>query len=278
MKKIRAFTLVEMLAAMAVLSVLMVLFAQVVGWTAKSWSSGKQMADNLGKARSALDVISRDLQMGIFRSDAGAFTDATGAAVPTAGPAPSNYCFYTARSGGTTRAVSLVNYHLVKGSGTESITLERQILPMSWSGNQIGFGSTGIPQMANITTGKSTELAAGVLAFRMYFINQDTSGFRSVASVYSNSATKKTVAIGVALVAVDEIAQKQLVATGKLDDLITALTWEMPTDLDKGLGASWQSRLDNFLKGSSSASYPEGIRTGIRVFETVVPISSSDTI
>lgn len=266
-----AFTLIELLVAIAVLAVLLIFFTQIVAWVGKSWIQGKQLADNLGKGRAAMDLITRDLQNGLFRPDLGAFALENGSPSPQS----SNYCFFVARGGGGTRAVSLVNYRIGANA-----TLQRQVLPVSLDNSApetITFvTSNTIPEMAAINSAdaSSADLVGGVVAFQMYFINSWKDGHRSVDHFYTNSADVSTRAVGVAITVVDEPTQKRLAELGKFQELVSA--WSSPpTTLDHGLGAYWKQVKDNFLAGTASANMP-GVRTGIQVFESVVvlPVES----
>ncbi|HSI87023.1 MAG: PilW family protein [Candidatus Methylacidiphilales bacterium] len=266
MKTKKAFTLVEMLVSLTIMSMMSLLFVQIISSVESTWAKGRQLANNMGKGRLALDIISRDLQTGVFRPDLGAFAMQNG----TPSPQSLNFCFFTSRSADSDRALSLVNYRL-----SSNAVLLRESMPVSWNNGsplKITFGTNSIPQMATIATdGSATDLATGVLAFRMYFVNTRADGLgRTISLNYVNTSTLQTKAVGVAIVVVDEQTRKALESQSKLSALLAA-GWEPPADLNRGLAKHWQAVLDNFLL--SNPGLPSGIRSGVRVFECVVPVS-----
>ena len=62
----RAFTLVELLAAMAVLSVLVMLLAQIFNETSKGYLSAKRNVDINTEANAALKLMGRELSQAVF--------------------------------------------------------------------------------------------------------------------------------------------------------------------------------------------------------------------
>lgn len=65
----RAFTLVELLAAMAILVVMMFLLFRFISGAQQAWSAANASQEIHEKARIALDLITRDLQSAVARSD-----------------------------------------------------------------------------------------------------------------------------------------------------------------------------------------------------------------
>lgn len=268
------FTLVELLVSMAIMITVLLLFARIITWVTDGWARGNQLADNLGKGRAAIDLITRDLQMGVFRPDLGAFTTQTGSASTTG----SNYCFFVARNGGGDRPLTLVNYY-VDGNAT----LERQVAPVSWANPAanpcITFGTNSIPQVAALASGSNTsELVTGVIAFQMYFVNSGSSGATSTYSTtFSNTAAQRTQGVGVAMILVDDKTQALLVALGKFQSLLQA-GWGPPPDLNAshGLAQYWNQKVTGFFQNSGSG-YPAMARSGIHVFESVVLLQTTGT-
>lgn len=74
----RAFTLVELLASMAVLSVLMVILAQVLSDTQRSWGRAKARTEEFREARSAFDGIAARLTQATLNSYWGYKLDGNG--------------------------------------------------------------------------------------------------------------------------------------------------------------------------------------------------------
>lgn len=56
-----AFTLVEVLIALAILSVVVVLLNSVLGGVARAWTAGEQQADQFATGRAALELMAREL-------------------------------------------------------------------------------------------------------------------------------------------------------------------------------------------------------------------------
>jgi hypothetical protein len=70
-------------------------------------------------------------------------------------------------------------------------------------------------------------------------------------------------------VVIDERAQRVLQSQGKLDTVLNDSRWAPPTDLSKGLRGYWKKQVDNFVAGSG---VPNEVRTGLHVFESVIPL------
>lgn len=265
LRRRRGFSILELLVAFSVVAVLTLLLSQVVSWVSQSWTRGQQLKNNLGKGRVAMDLITRDLKLGVFRPDLGAFVDAGGAPSPHGG----DYCFFAALTTDGQRGLSLVNFRR-----EDDGTLIRQALPVGWDPAQppsITFGATRIPEMDRIdSAGTSAELANGVLAFRMYFVNVSADGAtRTVEATYANDAAKRSEAIGIGMVVMDERAQRLLENQGKLNTVLNDPRWTPPSDLSKGLRGYWKQQADSFLAG---ADVPNEVRTGLHVFESVIPL------
>ncbi|GAT32190.1 Verru_Chthon cassette protein C [Terrimicrobium sacchariphilum] len=266
--RVGAFTLVELLVAMAVISVMAVLFLQMISWTSKSWAEGRQLADNLGKSRAAFDIITRDVQAGILRPDLGGF-------VSVDSSVPKNFCLYVARGGRGDRSISIVRYRIGANA-----TLLRQTLPIDWDGSNSGnmaFGTTTIPSASDLDSkGSSTELVTGVVAFGIYFLNSGPKGDSPVIeNSYTNSAQSSSRALGICMIVLDERTEKLLASQGRLDAFLSSSAWNEPGSLSRGLRAHWQAAIDSFLSGPEGANLPQNVRTGIRVFETVVPLPNT---
>ncbi len=284
------FTLVELLVAMTIFAFMTIFFAQIIGWVTRSWAQGRQLADSLGKGRAAMELITRDLQMGVFRSDLGAFSRADGtssSSLPATSTETPSYAFFVARSGGTGRTLSLVNYYV----NTTTHTLERQAAPVLISETDpanpsITFGTTAIPQMALLTDAcnkanaipavtdpYATDLVTGIVAFKMYFINSVTTGTGLATAVsYSSSPTANSKAIGVAMIVVDDTTQNILTKQNTFSTLSAEGALSPTFDYGQGLGRYWNSKIDTFFQTSAGLGLPVTVRSGVRVFESVVLI------
>lgn len=67
----RAFTLVEMMVAMAVTAVLVVLLVNVTGTVSNAWKRGESQAESSSNARGALGMMSRELRSALIDLDLG---------------------------------------------------------------------------------------------------------------------------------------------------------------------------------------------------------------
>lgn len=64
--KLRAFTLVELLISIAILSLLVVLLANLLGGVSRAWTSGERQVQTFQDGRAALDLISRELAQAVI--------------------------------------------------------------------------------------------------------------------------------------------------------------------------------------------------------------------
>ena len=67
----RAFTLVEMMVAMAVTAVLVLLLVNVTGTVSNAWKRGETQAESSSNARGALGMMSRELKSALIDLDLG---------------------------------------------------------------------------------------------------------------------------------------------------------------------------------------------------------------
>ncbi len=155
-----AFTLVELLVSMAVLTLLIVLVAQLTtGATSTTTSSTKRMDDE-GQARLVLDRLSLDFSKMVKRSDVDygfsktAGNDALSFYAETSGYPPAG-----APSGTTYRTLSVVGYR-IDTTGATPYTLDRGAKALAWgemtftplvSGNQTQslVPANSLPVIAN---------------------------------------------------------------------------------------------------------------------------------
>jgi len=245
-----AFTLLELLTAFCVLTLLILLMSQMWSAAGASAQEGKRRIDNFSKARSTLDVFSRDVRAGIFRSDLAAFVNDAGA--PT-------IALYTQRPGvgSDVRNVSLVVYQIDK----DKARLKRGAMPLRWNDttDSFSFGNTNsLPMIANVIP---EDVANGILRVGIYFV--DASG------AMSKSYSDQTRAIGITLATVDEDTLKVL-SPAQLARL-TASDQALPDDPSssptKTLKSFWEGKVSSsgFFEG-----YPSQLRSGLRIFERYV--------
>jgi len=89
-----AFTLVEVMVSMVVLAIMMMLIAQIIGATQRSWRSASSRLSQFREARIAFDTITRNLKQATLNSYRDFYYTATGSNVPatgTPGESPDSY-------------------------------------------------------------------------------------------------------------------------------------------------------------------------------------------
>ena len=164
----RGFTLVELLVAISILSILLLGMATMIAFVAKIWLVGANSTDNFTKGRVALSLLDRDIQMMVLRSDLPSFVDASG---------NSACAFYTNIEGNpgatpsNTRSVSLVQYLLANPSSAG--TLERINYGMNFAavaGATPAIGSTSLTQLNNVNA-QADSVFTGIIQFKIQFID-----------------------------------------------------------------------------------------------------------
>jgi prepilin-type N-terminal cleavage/methylation domain-containing protein len=163
------FTLIEILVALSILSLILVGMATVTEFVAKTWLTGANATDNFTKGRVVLSLLDRDVQMMVLRPDLPAFVDASG------NPACAFYTNVEGNPGGDTgnaRSVSLVQYLL--SNPTSAPTLQRVNYGMNYltaSGATPAIGSTGsLTQLGNANAQTET-VFTGIIRFEIQFID-----------------------------------------------------------------------------------------------------------
>jgi prepilin-type N-terminal cleavage/methylation domain-containing protein len=241
------FTLIELLVAIAVLALVSVILAQMLAATSQTWLTGQAKVNNFTKGRAMLDLLARDLQSGVYRSDLPSFP---GGAV----------AFYTERPGfsGSTNAlrnISWVNYDL--GASTNA-TLQRADLAVEWNAtNAVAFGSTNAPAGA-----VPRDTAPGVVGFKIQFLYADG----SLSTNYSSANRPKAVSVGLAVI--DDKTLERLQA----DPLkIAALRNGFASHASgtNSVKADWEEFMRTEIVWES---YPKSLATGLKVFERYVAL------
>jgi len=243
----QGFSLVEMLVAIAVLTLMTLLLAQMFSSVSRTWLGGQARVDNFSKARVLLDLACEDLRSGVFRPDLAAFPG-------------TNLTFYTRRPGfqsgaGDLRDVSLVSY-VTQPDGT----LLRGDLAVAWTNNasSISFGNTNaLPHASSVT---ARDMASGVLGFRVLFIG--TNG--GLTSTYAPANGLRGFSVGLAVV--DGGTMKKLTSP-QLDTLRAGL--EGALSGTNSIRADWENHLQS---GLNWQSYPKDLGSGLRIFERYVSL------
>ncbi len=251
----RGFTLVEMMTAITVLSLMLVMLGQILQMASQAWTNGLRNVNNFTKARAMLDMFTRDLQSGVFRSDLAAF--------PGSGTA-----FYTERpgiltSGGSERQVSLVQYDYGTDTSTpvSLTTLRRGDQAIGWNdaATTIPFGQTDFTG----TTVTPRDTAPGVLDYKVLFIYADGTS----SATYTASATNPLRAVGFTLLVVDD-KTLNLLSTTQIQTLRTQ--FDAAVTGTRSVKADWEKNLATSMVWSS---YPKSLGLGLKIFERYVPVT-----
>lgn len=246
--------MIEMLAAVAVLAFMFTMMSQMLSTISQSCSEGRQRANNFAKARVMLDLMARDIQSGIYRSDLSWAVKSS--------PSTPIFALYTQRpgiGGGTaTRNVSLVQYEI---SNSDASTLQRGDYGITWSGDAstIPFNNStyagAVPQ--------SRDAVPGVLACAVRFIQGDG----TIVSTFNSSVR----AISISMAVVDDNTLTILKRdSGSFSTLQGKFTTVGVPNTERSLKYYWEKKLET---DNVWSSYPRPLGTGLKIFERYVPIN-----
>lgn len=247
----RGFSLLELLLAMAILSMVLIFLATAVGAVTRTWQSGTARIDNFSKARVILGLLDRDLQSAVLRSDLAAFVDENG----------SNACaFYTQISGGTgNRRLSLVRYGLTN-TATNSL-LQRSDYGLDYTTATLSLANTN--NLPDLTRTVTQDISDGILRFEWQFVAADgtfQTNYRYDSAIPNSSSNTRAVVIS--FIALDDRALKIAYQTGTLTNLLGKFAGQPAAG--QTYGAYWNTglRAANF-----AANLPGPLSGGVRVFE-----------
>jgi hypothetical protein len=219
-----SFTLVEMLVAIAVLSLMIAAMAQMLGLIGNAWGQGTSRTDTFGKGRATLDLVIGDIQRGVFRNDIPSFLgnaqsfSTNGASYFINGSFTN--AFYTrtpgVNNGVPVRDVSLVSYALNSvNQGNDKISLQRAELPVPWTSSgasQISFGSDST-FMTLLSQATPQEVAPGVVGFQILFRRQDGSVILCSSYTGEDFTHGPVIAIGVGIALMGKQALAEMSST-----------------------------------------------------------------
>lgn len=242
----QGFTLIELLVSVAVLALVSVILMQLLSAASQTWLTGQAKVNNFTKGRSMLDLLARDLQMGVYRADLPAFPNGA-------------IAFYTQRpgfatGGGTLRSLSWTQYDL--GSSTNTV-LQRADLAVDWNASgSPSFGSTTAPSGAT-----SRDTAPGIVGFNIQFVYPDG----SLSPHYVADSRPSAVSIGIAV-----IDDKTLEMLRQDPAKISALRNGFANSVSgtNSIKADWEKHLQSF----NWDAYPKNLAPGLKIFERYVPL------
>lgn len=263
----RAFSLLEMLVAVAVLAVVVVLFSQMVAMVMKTWNAGRSQADNFAQARIALDVMNRDLEALSRSSDLPAFyIDG----LPQLAFYTKQQSLVTPTANGT-RPLCRIIYSVTNLAGTS--LLRRSARGFNF-GDDVGFSPTNWSVATNGTAFDS-DIGPGVLLMRHQFIS--TNGLNilpgEVNVGWTNLATTNGVAslrsVVISLAVIDRDHLKVLQDAGKLAQLQANFGTNNPGPL-LSYASTWQAQLNDSARPLLAGGVPPAVLRGLKIFERTV--------
>ncbi len=246
----RGFTLVELLLAMAILAVVLAMFAAAVGAVSRTWLQGVSRIETFTKARVILSLLDRDIQSLVMRRDLAAFVDDAGS---------NSFAFYTQVNGlQGNRQLSLVRY-AITNTGTNSM-LQRWDYGMAYTNSTLPLSNvTSLP----VSTASPQDVTDGLLRFDWQFVTGNGT-FKPAYhfDYYNPDSPDNTRLLIVSIIALDDRAFQLAVQTGKRTQLQDKLA---------GIPAAGQTYGDYWNSKISSPSFgqdlPETVSGGVRVFE-----------
>jgi type II secretory pathway pseudopilin PulG len=266
MKKVAAFTILELLVSMAVLAIILVMLLQVVNGLLQSTRTQSQQMDSVASARRALDVMASDLQNAVIG-------DNSAILVPTA-VGGNLFALLAARRGpsDTTNRFLAIKY---------STNASNQLVR---SYGAVDFNQTDLLGAAINTTNTPVEpLAKGILAVQVlaiaeatnyllpttYTANWATNTYNGLTNVpgnwqalitrspaFASSLTNRTRALEVWIAAVDDQNFQILKDSSKLS-VAQGLLASAPT--------TWRSNLDY-------SAIPNQTKSGIRILNKTIAL------
>jgi hypothetical protein len=273
---------VEILVAMAVLSIMGLVLAQVLSLSLQTWQQGRVRAGCYTKARVVLDTVTADIQRGVFRPDLKNFSASSPGGVPS-------FTFYTRAAGistgaGAVRPVSLVTYQLSTNANLQGYLLR--------SGNTIEWSPTSnlnfLQQLTPVVAAPAVDppndlLSTGVVDFEMIFLLAD--GTTVLAKDYTSPTASPVVMIGVAVAVMDDGVMTQLQASSpgnfaKIQNLLETALLSTPMTLGptgttyvssayyRSIKDKWDQNLTSLYEGTT---YPKAVAAGFKTFEQFVP-------
>lgn len=241
------FTLIELLVATAVLALISVVLAQMLSATSQTWITGQAKVNNFTKGRAMMDLLTRDLQGGVYRRDLPAFPNQTVA-------------FFTERPGfggnaSLTRNLSWVQYDL--GPSTNTV-LQRADLAQAWN-------ATGTPAFgeSNAPTGAvARDTAPGIVGFQIQFVYADG----SMSTTYVATNRPKAVSVGIAVV---DDKTLELLALNSEDIAALRKGFSSHASGTNSVKSDWEKYLRSDLDWSA---YPKSLASGLKIFERYVSL------
>lgn len=266
-----AFSLIEILISITLLSVIVLLMYGFVDGVSRVWVSAIQRAEVMTGARGGLHVIFQDLSQGVFHADTPAFVDSEGK------PDFSFFSIQNSLEGTDSRLLSLVRYQLTRSTNSEALpSLRRSVTELLTSGsNKPAFYSASSEDrknpMADNSGGGSAPyhpVVDGVFRWNQIFL--DAKG-EAVSSYWNAEGYPQAASVVVSMGLIDQRSWRLLSPTQQTElqaDRSDAL-FRPSRPGETSIVDIWQEALSQ----PTALELPEPSRRGIRVFERTIPLS-----
>nr|WP_237764042.1 hypothetical protein [Terrimicrobium sacchariphilum] len=249
--------MIELLVAVAVLSVILLLLSQMVSLASKTWSTGRARVDNFTQARTVLGLMDRDIQSSVLRRDLASFVDTGGK--------PALAFLTRVSSPGQERKLALVAYQMT-GLPTAPELIRYDYGYSFDSTSTPPYGTHGL--MPDLDKATSQALTDGVLRLEVQFVLADGTLSKLFQYDYDNpSSTTNARSLVLSLLVIDSTALKLAKDTGRISELMDAFSGT--PDPNESYAAYWN---DLIRSGSGIASLPEPLRVGLKSFERQVAL------
>lgn len=270
------FSLVEVLVATAVLTLMVGLLASSMGGVSSAWQKSREKMDNFARGRSLLGAMDRDIRNAVIRQDLPAFPATTIDGKPA-------LAFFTRSFGqesdtGNLRPLTYVSYF----SGTNSMVTRRDV-PFDFNTTLAEWDPFG-PKTSATPAGLSVpdrQLCGGVLVFHFDYLQSDGTISTTFAGLplktgdpkQIDPAKPRTVAIRLSLAIIGDQAQGILRQMNKESSLISALEGKA------GTGRSAKEAWDAYLLegGVASLNLPADVLSGLRTYQKIVRLDLPPT-
>lgn len=259
----RAFTLLEVLVSVSILTVILLLFTQIIGVVSETWRAGVARADNFAQARVVLGLIERDVQAMVLRPDLPAFVDDSGKTA---------CAFYTRYPGiGTGRRLSLISYELTGAAADPKLQRADYGFAFTGATGPAGprYGDTA--KLADLGETTRQPLVEAVLAFKVQFIRVD--GQLAAAYKYNSAdplAVDNTTAVVISMVVLDSGAHGLARSSNSLSTVAATFDGAPPTG--ETYAQHWRGLLSS---GDLPANIPKPVSRGLRAFERRIVLPQS---
>jgi len=273
-----AFTLLELLVAVAVLCLMFLSLAQILSTVNRVWLHGKSRIDHFTKSRAIMELIAGDLQRAVFRADCPSFGVGSSYYLTNGSPASLQTAytnaFYTRfASGRTGRDLALVSYSIAYSTAKtpDAVYLQRSHVAIPWNNS-----TAKIPFQGDLATQLSQtvphEAAPGVICLRFVFRLKDGTlvGPGTGKNYTGYNPENPVTTVGVALAVINERA---LIRMSMADvKNLQSLLENAPLGTTESIKVAWDQVLNAYVFGKPG--YPADMAVQLKTFERWVSCQS----